>query len=49
MIDAKDCFKQDNFYFYKGKMWKLKSYCPGPSVIMIAIGSGEELNKEETE
>jgi len=44
MINRDDLLKQESMYLYGGKVWKIVSYCPGPSVEMQCITSGEQMS-----
>lgn len=37
MIEQGDCTKQEGVYFYQGRLWRVLSYCPGPSVSLVPV------------
>ena len=41
MIDSEDFIRQEGIYIKDGKLWKVLSYCPEPSIEMVCMASGE--------
>jgi len=45
MISEHDFYEQRLEYFLSGKgRWKVQGYCPGPSVTMVELDTGEKMH-----